>query len=148
MTGLDPTATSLRERYDELVAKYDSLPFDPERDTPGDVIDNDWDLIVERLSSWRSPITSSSAPAPVEPVGPSRAAAMDRELERRIESLERIDDSGRATITDLKRQLTDANLRLEDTNAALAAMRGTRLYRWSRPLRMVWGRVRHGHAVA
>lgn len=49
VTGLDPTNTVLADRYDELVARYGTLPYDPATAPVGDVAADDWDTVVRWL---------------------------------------------------------------------------------------------------
>ena len=49
VTGLDPTDTTLADRYDELVATYGSLAYDPATAPQGDLAADDWDAVVARL---------------------------------------------------------------------------------------------------
>jgi len=149
VTGLDPTCTDLVDRYDELVDRFDSLSFDPDRPTPGPLVENDWSEIAERLRAWREPVRAPSAPAPAGAPSPmSNLDATTAEVSRRVQQLEDIDDGGRAAITDLKRQLIDARLALDHTRSELEATRSTRLYRSTRTLRRLYARLRGRGEVA
>lgn len=49
VTGLDASSTVLASRYDELVATYGSLPYDPTTAPAGDIAADDWDTVVSWL---------------------------------------------------------------------------------------------------
>lgn len=53
VTGLDRGSTVLSDRFDDLVDRYDALPFDPGATPVGDVVPNEWDAIAARLGQAR-----------------------------------------------------------------------------------------------
>jgi hypothetical protein len=160
VTGLDASSTVLRDRYSELVQRFGHLPFDEQRATPGEVVDNDWDRVAGRLREWRATSRRHSAAA-VDSLGqtdddgaPIEAADRDA-LSRRVRELEEQEIARREQCGELTRSLEHAEAQLRDwthdadnSKAQLEALRGTKLYRWTRVLRRVYGRVRPGREVA
>jgi hypothetical protein len=163
VTGLDPSSTVLRDRYPELVQKFGKRPFDESTSTPGDVIDNDWNLVADRLLGWRA--EARRAAAERDEAGdqgpgqggdfadaPTVAGAAPEALSRRVRELEERDVARRAEAEDLRRAVDNAEAkvraRMSDVDSAAAeleALRATKLYRWTRPLRRVVARLgRHG----
>jgi hypothetical protein len=56
VTGLDPTSTTLRGKYEEAVARFLDAPFSPiERnlETALNIVPNDWDVVRSRLEERR-----------------------------------------------------------------------------------------------
>ena len=53
VTGLNPKSTVLRDRYDELVARYGALTFEDAAAHPGALLDNRRDAVGAWLSAWR-----------------------------------------------------------------------------------------------
>jgi tetratricopeptide (TPR) repeat protein len=162
VTGLDPTSTVLRDHYPELVERYGQLSFAEGVVPPGLVIDNDWSLVAHRLDQRRSVKGSSGTP-------PSDREPLEGEVTRSSSSVQGVgpltDDRPRVDV--LRRdesefqapaergevqlrisQLRDSRLALDRAKAELEAMRRTRLFRWSKPLRGVYGRLRHRGNVA
>ncbi|MGY6502034.1 MAG: class I SAM-dependent methyltransferase [Acidimicrobiales bacterium] len=53
VTGLDPATTAWAGRHEELVERYDAVGFDADAPPVGDVVDNDWGVIRDRLDRAR-----------------------------------------------------------------------------------------------
>jgi hypothetical protein len=163
VSGLDATSTVLRDRYSELVAQFGRLPFDESRETPGEVIDNDWNLVADRLLGSRAAARRSAAEreelelgrvdAPTE--APLVVGTSDEALSRRVRELEDRELVRRAETDELRRAIDHAEAQLRErhsdadvTAAELEALRATKLYRWSRPIRRVVARARRRGDVA
>lgn len=54
VTGLDSTSTVLRDRYDELVARYGALTFDEGAPQPNALLDNQREAVTAWLTQWRA----------------------------------------------------------------------------------------------
>jgi hypothetical protein len=150
VTGLDPTSTVIKDRYDELVEQYGALEFEASRHTPGDVVDNDWELVAERLSTWRTPkelLDAESLDGMTAQERMAKAAAEDANVAARITTLDRLDPTGATTIADLRRELVNTRVLYDHTAAELEAIRQARIVRWIRPLRIAWAWVRRGDRV-
>jgi hypothetical protein len=152
VSGLDATSTVLRDRYTELVQRYGSLPFEASLEIPGDVVENDWRVVSERLLEVRAANRRSETEvAESDDASPTPVTAASRDtLSRRVRELEERDVARRAECADLRRAAEQAEAKLlewhqEEDNAAaqLEALRGTRLYRYSRAVRKVYARLRH-----
>ena len=145
VTGLDSDSTVLRDRYTELVQQFGRLPFDATHATPGEVVDNDWNAIADRLLGWRAASRRSAAARDelesredaTEVIG-----ATDEALSRRVRELEERDVERRAERDELRRAVDHAESQLRQrhsdadaTAAELEALRATKLYRWTRPAR-------------
>ncbi len=158
LSGLDPNSTVLRDRYDELVARYGDLPFEADRPPPGEVVENDWSVIagaLERLRSSTSPSSARRAPVTmtpeitIEPLSdvsvPAHAPASGRaggatpgpdpfEVER---------PADRGELQWRVEQLRATKKALDQAYDELTAIRQTKLFRWSRPVRRFYGTLRH-----
>ncbi len=158
VTGLDPTSTVIQHRYAELVNHYQGLAFDAGMATPGLVVDNDWDLVAEQLDRRRPASRRSAArrapgrPFEIEAVPRATSAQIGgqpMEGRPRIEATHRAEFRGleppveRGEVQLRVSQLRDSRSALEHAKAELEAIYRTRLFRWSRPLRQVYGRLRH-----
>jgi hypothetical protein len=161
VTNLDSHSTVLRDRFDELVDRYGKLPFEDAADTPGPVIDNDWQLIAERLNQSGIPLFAATAPI-------STDDAVDKEfvldsteagnLVRRIRELEEtvsrlgdgprveviaVDDSDAVAEVQFRlAQLRDARAALEREHREVESMQMTKLFRWTRASRSVYRGLR------
>jgi len=161
VTRLDPTSTVLADRRADLVERYRRLDYDETRSTPGPVLENEWDLVAERLDQWKKPRRAPSSTAGngeassdlVTVELASRAALarrirrLDHELQtakvnRRVAYPELEPSAARAEVQVRLAQLHHARAALEMKNAELEAVRRTRLFRWSSPLRKVYGSLR------
>jgi hypothetical protein len=149
VTGLDPASTVLRDQYEKLVARYDALPFEDSLHTPGQVLDNDWDLVAAQLREWQAAVLETPAPtitdsaATVAVAEPATATA----LARRVRELEGLEASRQRELEDLKwaarRSATLGWLMDPDSAyAELERLRATRLHRWTRPVRQAYSRLR------
>ncbi len=148
--GLDPASTVLRDRFPELLEQFGLLPFEVSLDPPGAILENDWDLVAARLQA-----RVVGAATPGGEVGPEIEGSTESSLSRRVRELEERERARRAEAEELGRALAAANeaLRTRDataeaTAAELEALRSTKLYRWTRPLRRVVARARHHGEVA
>lgn len=156
--GLDATSSVLRDGYTELVEQFGRLPFDDSLQTPGEVVDNDWDLVAARLLGWRvAGRRSAAARDEIESASdiPAVGGGSREALSRRVRELEERDLTRRAENDELRRAADHAEAQLRqrhsDANTAadeLAALRATKLYRWTRPARRVVARLRHRGTVA
>jgi glycosyl transferase family 2 len=145
VTGLDASSTLLRDQYDKLVARYETLTFEDSRDTPGPVLENDWELIARQLEEWRSsgPAVSRTVddgPALIEPRDVESLARQVRDLEQTVATTrkELAEANRKATVSGELVWLVDP----ESAAAELLRLRQTKLYRWTSPLRRVYARAR------
>jgi len=146
VTGFDSGSTILREQHDKLVDRFGDLPFEESRDVPGVVLDNDWDAISQQLLAWQR-----QQPADAR-VGPdSRECAFgeaaDRDLSQRVRELEQLTAGLRKDLAQARRAATQqADLVWladpESAAAELQRLQRTKLYRWTRPLRGAYARLR------
>jgi hypothetical protein len=131
------------------VARYDALPFEDSLHTPGQVLDNDWDLVAAQLREWQAAVLETPAPtitdsaATVAVAEPATATA----LARRVRELEGLEASRQRELEDLKwaarRSATLGWLMDPDSAyAELERLRATRLHRWTRPVRQAYSRLR------
>jgi len=153
VTGLDAGSTLLQDQHDKLIARFGALSFEDSHHVPGPVIENDWDLIADRLTQWReaSPAGSTSLEHGHDiPLVEQRNA---EELARRVRELEQINVTTRKELASAKRAAVTHGGELvwmtdpDSAFAELQRMRQTKLYRWTRPLRNVYARVRRGRTV-
>jgi hypothetical protein len=149
VSGLDPCSTLLRDRYDELVDRYVSRSFDPTTPPPGLVLENDWRLVAERLREWQATPAARRASSPgARPAGLGAAARdADREYEGPRGS-EAGPEYGPAELGELQirvSQLRDTRLALDKARAELEAIRRTKVFRWSRGARALYGRLLRRH---
>jgi hypothetical protein len=150
VTGLDSTSTLLRDQHDKLVARFGALTFEDSRDVPGPVIENDWDLVAERLSRWRAEVGGG---AQGHDAGSDIPLVEHRDVEslaRRVRELEQINVTTRKELANAKRAAVTHGGELvwmtdpDSAFAELQRMRQTKLYRWTKPLRSVYSRLRNG----
>ena len=150
VTGLNPSSTVLRDRHAELVDRFGTVPFEKAADVPGPVIENDWELIADRLRRCTSRSDPSGAPATsvgADVVSEADLARRVRDLQTELRS---IDGTRRAQPWEIEHiragyevQISDLNTALRHTDARLQAIYQSRLLRWTRPLRELHHRLRH-----
>lgn len=146
VTGLDAGSTVLRDQYDKLAARYETLTFEDSREVPGPVLENDWATVARQLEEWRS-----NRPSVARDTGDPGALIEARDadaLARQVRELEQ-------TVATTRKQLAEANRRAtvsgelvwltdpESATAELLRLRQTKLFRWTSPLRRLYGRLRH-----
>ncbi|MEX0666633.1 MAG: class I SAM-dependent methyltransferase [Acidimicrobiia bacterium] len=144
--GLDSTSTVLRDEYEKLVERFASLTFDDALNVPGPVLENEWSVAADNLRRLReanAPVDSAHA---VGPAGSMVEARDAEQLARRIRDLETVDAARRKELAALKRARREASLGVvldpESAQAQLELMRNTKLFRWTRPLRALYSRLR------
>ena len=146
--GLDPSSTVLRDQYDKLVQRYGALRFEDGVETPGQVLENDWPLVADRLKRLqgvghqRGRALARSAIAPTADPGDA-----DESLRRRIRELEAKNTQQRQELNDLRRRTRRegtiaAILDPTSAQAELERMRSTKLFRWTSPVRRAYSRLR------
>jgi hypothetical protein len=153
VTGLDAGSTVLRDQHEKLVERFDALRFEDSHGTPGSVLDNDWPLVADQLTHWSaaSPTAQDAAPRrqPEIPIEHRDADA----LARRVRDLEATNAGVRHELVEAKRTATHDGALIwmtdpESAYAELQRLRNTKLYRWTRPLRKAYARLRrHGDVV-
>jgi hypothetical protein len=152
VTGLDASSTVLRDQHDKLVARYGALAFEDAANVPGPVLDNDWAVIAKQLEQWRAAGHASHQPQSGRAQGKRPATLVDhRETEalaRRVRDLEETNARTRKELVEAKRTATHRGALVwmtdpESASAELQRLRQTKLYRWTRPLRKTYARLRH-----
>jgi len=155
VTGLDAANTTLADRYDELVQKFGSLPFDEHRRPPGPIVDNDWAQVSERLRAARAAadgvtadglepraaFTIDQRPAPAPRPRWSDAGGVEGAIGADLPGLEH--PAGRGELQWRVEQLRATKKALDVACAELTALRETKLFRWSQPVRRLYGSLRH-----
>jgi hypothetical protein len=145
--GLDPTSTVLRDQYDKLVQRYRGLRFEDAVETPGPVLENDWPLVAEQLRRLRDAGQRRRALSRAD-VRPTVDPGHDDEvLRRRIRELETTTRQQRRELNDVRRRARRegtiaAILDPASAQAELERLRSTKLFRWTRPARWAYSRLR------
>ncbi len=142
----------LHDQYDKLVARYGDLPFEQSQSVPGPVLDNDWSVVAERLRAWRADDrrvgTGDAARGPALEV-PGMA-----DMARRVRELEQIDFDRRRRIAELEQAVArggradTSNMEIDRVYAELEALRRTKLFRWTNPIRNLYSRIRYRRPLA
>ncbi|MEX2032559.1 MAG: class I SAM-dependent methyltransferase, partial [Dehalococcoidia bacterium] len=146
VAGLDSSSPVLGDQYDKLVERFGRLTFEDAVNVPGPVLDNDWSVVADNLRRLQEDCTPEGVASARGSIGSLVDARDTEKLARRIRGLEAADATRRKELSALKRARREAALGVvmdpESAQAQLELLRNTKLFRWTRPLRGAYARLR------
>jgi len=154
VTGLDAGSTILRDQYDLLITKFGDLSFEESQQTPGLVVENESHLVLELLEPFLGPRRTAEdlggfegEPADGTVQTPTQDALFSAHgAGSDTASRSAVSDVGAPTVRgELQlrvEQIRATKRALDRADAELAALRQTKLFRWTQRLRDVYGWLR------